>query len=95
MKLQWNQIDWTRAEESVNRLQIRIAKATLEQKWRLVKRFRYLMTRRTEFRLAFVNIEVLKMPENAHLVYLAEKTRHNEYWKEILKVALIKSVTSG
>lgn len=44
MKLQWNQIDWKKAEEQVNRLQIRIVKATLEQKWRLVKRLQYLMT---------------------------------------------------
>lgn len=44
MKLQWNQIDWKKAEELVNRLQIRIVKATLEQKWRLVKRLQYLMT---------------------------------------------------
>lgn len=26
MKLQWNQIDWKKAEEQVNRLQIRIVK---------------------------------------------------------------------
>ena len=32
MKLQWNQIDWKKAEELVNRLQIRIVKATLEKK---------------------------------------------------------------
>lgn len=38
MKLQWNQIDWKRAEEQVNRLQMRIVKATLEQKWKLVKK---------------------------------------------------------
>lgn len=44
MKLQWNQIDWKRAEEQVNRLQVRIVKAVLEQKWRLVKRLQYLMT---------------------------------------------------
>ena len=39
MKLKWSQIDWKKAEEHVNRLQIRIVKATLEQKWRLVKRW--------------------------------------------------------
>ena len=43
MKLQWNQIDWKQAEEQVNRLQVRIVKAVLEQKWRLVKRLQYLM----------------------------------------------------
>ena len=40
----WNQIDWKKAEEQVNRLQIRIVKATLEQKWRLIKRLQYLIT---------------------------------------------------
>ena len=44
MKLQWNQIDWKKAEEQVNRLQIRIVKATLEKKLRLVKRLQYLIT---------------------------------------------------
>ena len=44
MKLQWNQINWKKAEEQVNRLQVRIVKATLEQKWRLVKRLQYLIT---------------------------------------------------
>lgn len=44
MELNWNQIDWEKAEEHVNRLQIRIVKATLEQKWRLVKRLQYLLT---------------------------------------------------
>lgn len=44
MKLRWNQIDWKKAEEQVNRLQLRIVKATLEQKWRLVKRLQYLIT---------------------------------------------------
>ena len=47
MKLQWNQIDWKKAEEQVNRLQIRIVKATLEQKLRLVKRLQYLITKFT------------------------------------------------
>lgn len=45
MEIQWSQIDWKKAEEQVNRLQIRIVKATLEQKWRLVKRLQYLMTK--------------------------------------------------
>lgn len=44
MKLQWKQIDWKQAEEYVNRLQVRIVKATLEQRWRLVKRLQYLIT---------------------------------------------------
>ena len=44
MKLRWSQSNWTEAEEQVSRLQIRIVKATLEQKWRLVKRLQYLMT---------------------------------------------------
>ena len=44
MKLRWSQINWTEAEEQVSRLQIRIVKATLEQKLRLVKRLQYLIT---------------------------------------------------
>ncbi|ABR47268.1 hypothetical protein Amet_3361 [Alkaliphilus metalliredigens QYMF] len=44
MKMKWSQIDWNQAEEYVNRLQIRIVKATLENKWRLIKRLQYLLT---------------------------------------------------
>jgi RNA-directed DNA polymerase len=43
-KMKWSQIDWNQAEEYVNRLQIRIVKATLENKWRLIKRLQYLFT---------------------------------------------------
>lgn len=43
MKLQWNQINWTKAESYINRLQIRIVKALQMQKWRLVKRLQYLI----------------------------------------------------
>ncbi len=45
MEMRWSQIDWNQAEEYVNRLQIRIVKATLENKWRLIKRLQYLLTR--------------------------------------------------
>lgn len=55
MKLQWNQIDWKKAEEQVNRLQIRIVKATLEQKWRLVKRLQYLMRNPIPYRTTAYN----------------------------------------
>lgn len=44
LKVKWNQINWEQAETYINRLQIRIVKATLEGKWRLVKRFQYLIT---------------------------------------------------
>lgn len=44
MKVKWNQINWEQAESYINRLQIRIVKATLEKKWRLVKRLQYLIT---------------------------------------------------
>jgi len=39
---QWEAIDWKKAESIVNRLQTRIAKATQDGKWNLVKRLRYL-----------------------------------------------------
>ncbi len=41
---QWNNIDWEKAENHVNRLQVRITKAVNECKWYLVKRFQYLLT---------------------------------------------------
>ena len=44
MRVKWSQINWQLAESYINRLQIRIVKATLEEKWRLVKRLQYLIT---------------------------------------------------
>jgi RNA-directed DNA polymerase len=41
---QWINIDWKKAENHVNRLQIRITKAVKECKWYLVKRLQYLLT---------------------------------------------------
>jgi len=41
---QWKNTDWHKAETYVNRLQIRIAKATQEKKWNTVKRLQYLFT---------------------------------------------------
>lgn len=40
----WSEINWTKAYDYVNRLQIRIVKATKEGKWNLVKRLQYLLT---------------------------------------------------
>lgn len=41
---QWKTIDWKKVRSYVNRLQTRIAKATCEGKWNLVKRLQYLLT---------------------------------------------------
>lgn len=41
---QWKSIDWKKIEKHVKRLQTRIAKATLEGNWNLVKRLTYLLT---------------------------------------------------
>ena len=41
---QWKSINWTQIRSNVNRLQTRIAKATHEGKWNLVKRLQYLLT---------------------------------------------------
>lgn len=41
---QWESIDWKKVRSYVNRLQTRIAKATREGKWNLVKRLQYLLT---------------------------------------------------
>ena len=40
----WNDTDWKRVEEHVNRLQTRIAKAVKQEKWNLVQRLRHLLT---------------------------------------------------
>jgi len=40
----WKSIDWAQAEAEVNRLQVRIAKATQEKKLNTVKRLQYLLT---------------------------------------------------
>lgn len=40
----WSEIDWKKANEYVNRLQIRIVKATESKKWNLVKRVQHLLT---------------------------------------------------
>ena len=40
----WSEINWSAAYDYVNRLQIRIVKATKEGKWNLVKRLQYLLT---------------------------------------------------
>ena len=44
LTMQWKTIDWKKAEKEVNRLQIRIVKATQEKKWNTVKRLQYLLT---------------------------------------------------
>lgn len=44
LEFQWKSIDWKKAESEVNRLQVRIAKATQEKKWNTVKRLQYLLT---------------------------------------------------
>ncbi len=44
LEFQWKSIDWKKAEKEVNRLQVRIAKATQEKKWNTVKRLQYLLT---------------------------------------------------
>ena len=44
LAMQWKTIDWKKAEKEVNRLQVRIAKATQDKKWNTVKRLQYLLT---------------------------------------------------
>jgi RNA-directed DNA polymerase len=53
---QWNSIDWKEVRSHVNRLQTRIAKATHEEKWNLVKRLQYLLTNSYYARLLAVRI---------------------------------------
>ncbi|WP_301664637.1 group II intron reverse transcriptase/maturase [Methanoculleus frigidifontis] len=53
---QWNSIDWDTVRSDVNRLQTRIAKATQEGKWNLVKRLSYLLTHSRSAKLYAVRI---------------------------------------
>ncbi len=53
---QWNSIDWTETRATVNRLQTRIAKATIEGRWNLVKRLQYLLTHSYYAKLLAVRI---------------------------------------
>ncbi len=53
---QWNSIDWENVRSDVNRLQTRIAKATQERKWNLVKRLSYLLTHSHSAKLLAVRI---------------------------------------
>jgi len=40
----WKTIDWNQVEKSVNKLQTRITKAVMQNKWNHVKRLQYLLT---------------------------------------------------
>ena len=44
LESEWYSIDWAQVEKEVNRLQVRIAKATITKKWNEVKRLQYLLT---------------------------------------------------
>jgi RNA-directed DNA polymerase len=43
--LQWNQIDWAHVQRRVKKLQQRIAKATRQRRWRLVRALQRCLTR--------------------------------------------------
>ena len=53
---QWNSIDWKAIKFRVNRLQTRIAKATHNENWNLVKRLTYLLTHSYSAKLLAVRI---------------------------------------
>lgn len=53
---QWNSIDWNVVKLRVNRLQTRIAKATHNENWNLVKRLSYLLTHSHSAKLLAVRI---------------------------------------
>ena len=63
----WKEIKWKNAEEYVNRLQIRIVKAKLNNKKNLVKRLQYLL----------VNSFYAKARENAYRKTAVYELRYN------------------
>jgi RNA-directed DNA polymerase len=44
LRQKWKTIDWHQVGKSVNKLQTRITKAVIQNKWNLVKRLQYLLT---------------------------------------------------
>ena len=44
LAVQWEIINWNKAEKEVNKLQVRIAKATINKKYNEIKRLQYLLT---------------------------------------------------
>jgi RNA-directed DNA polymerase len=50
----WKTINWHQVEKSVNKLQTRITKAVLQNKWNLVKRLQYLLTHSSSAKLLAV-----------------------------------------
>ena len=56
LAIQWNSIDWKAIKLLVNRLQTRIAKATHNENWNLVKRLTYLLTHSHSVKLLAVRI---------------------------------------
>ena len=77
----WDQIDWPTVHRRVRRLQTRIAKATRDQNWRRVSRWRKHKPILT--RMDFVEVEVRRTLSRACLLYwLREPLRHGS-WKAI------------
>jgi hypothetical protein len=60
---EWNAIDWEKTRATVNRLQTRIAKATIEERWNLVKRLQYLADA-----LGFGNLNRMDSPQRRQLM---------------------------
>ncbi|MFA9376427.1 MAG: group II intron maturase-specific domain-containing protein [Lachnotalea sp.] len=89
--MKWNQINWEQADLYINRLQIRIVRATLEEKWRLVKsamsmEYRALKLRQTIIGWGeYFNLADMK----SVLKYLDEWLRRRLrlcYWKQWKKI---------
>ena len=62
----WKTINWHQVEKSVNKLQTRITKAVLLNKWNLAKRLQYLITHSYSAKLLVVK-RVTQNKEKGHL----------------------------
>ncbi len=81
---QWNSINWKVIKFRVNRLQTRIAKATHNENWNLVKRLTYLLTHSYSTKLLAVRIvtqnhvkEQLALTVNSGLPHLIRCSQHS------------------
>lgn len=58
----WKSVNWHQVEKSVNKLQTRITKAAIQNKWNLVKRLQYLLTHSYFAKLLAVRREGKRTP---------------------------------
>lgn len=78
---QWDAINWRPLEQQVQRLQMRIAKATREQRWGKVKALQWLLTHSFAGKLLSVRRVTQNTARSVFLVWAVELCRHYIYMR--------------